>query len=292
MRLGIIGAGRVGASFVLAFPQDVCGIVCSTSEHTQQMAQRLHVPAYPNGAALAANADVVLLTVQDDALAGVAQQLAAGLAKTAPRTACFFHCSGAQDLSPLRPLQELGYSIGSIHPLQSFAAPDAANLHGIYMAVDGDEGAKKTAVSLVQALGSIPFFVPEKERMLYHAAACFCSNYVVTAVATAQQLMARWTATEEDAAKALWPLVAGTMKNLHAQKTFRQALTGPISRGDSGTVEKHLSCLPESVKPLYAALGLQTANLAAANGTITEKTHADLKRILAMAEGDYQWQKK
>lgn len=292
MRLGIIGAGRVGASFVSAFPQNVSGIVCSTKEHTQAAAQRLQVKGYENGASLAAVSDVVLLTVQDDALAKVGAQLARGLADMKERQTCFFHCSGAQDLAPLQPLKDLGYPVGSIHPLQSFAAPAAENLHGIYMAVDGDDKAKEIAVALVRSLGSIPFAVPEKDRMLYHAAACFCSNYVVTAIAIAQQLMSRWTASPEDAAKALWPLFAGTAANLQQSALFRTALTGPIARGDAGTVEKHLSCLPPELLPVYAALGAATADMAAENGTIDEKTRDDLKRILAMAEGDYPWQKK
>lgn len=292
MRLGIIGAGRVGASFVSAFPQEISGIVCSTKEHTQAAAQRLQVKGYPDSAALAAVSDIVLLTVQDDALVDVSDQLAAGLAGTQERQICFFHCSGAQDLSPLQPLKKLGFSVGSIHPLQSFAAPAAENLRGIYMAVDGDEKAQKVAVSLVRSLDSIPFTVPETERMLYHAAACFCSNYVVTAAAIAQQLMSRWTETEEDAAKALWPLFAGTAANLQHSILFRTALTGPVARGDLGTIKKHVSCLPQKLLPVYAALGTATADIAAENGTIDEKTHDDLRKILAMAEGDYPWQKK
>lgn len=280
MKIGVIGAGRVGASFVLAFPRDITGILCSTKEHTEETAKRLHVRAYDDGAALAAASDIVILSVRDDGLDGAAQKLAEALSGDFPRKTCFFHVSGARDLSPLSPLKKLGYAVGSIHPLQSFAAPSAENLHDTYMAVDGDERAKAIALRLVKALGSTPFFVPEKERMLYHAAACFCSNYVVTAVAAAQQLMARWMPSEEDAAKALWPLIAGTTKNLEKQQHYREALTGPISRGDVGTVRKHMAVLPEPYKSLYASLGLATADLAEENGTITRGQHDAMKEMM------------
>ena len=76
MRLGIIGAGRVGTSFVLAMPSAVEGILCSTKEHTTQRAQSLKVKAYTDGAALLRNCDVLLLTVRDDVIGSVAASLA------------------------------------------------------------------------------------------------------------------------------------------------------------------------------------------------------------------------
>ena len=205
MRLGIIGAGRVGTSFVLAMPSAVEGILCSTKEHTTQRAQSLKVKAYTDGAALLRNCDVLLLTVRDDVIGSVAASLADSLTGADRRETCILHCSGAMDLSSPEPLSALGYSVGSLHPLQSFAAPSGDLLRHIYMAVDGDDRAKETALFLVKALDSKPLFVPQEERVLYHAAACFCSNYVVTAVALGQRLMRRWTETDGEAAQSLMP---------------------------------------------------------------------------------------
>ncbi|MGN0948453.1 DUF2520 domain-containing protein [Megasphaera sp.] len=292
MRLGIIGAGRVGASFMLAFPAAVAGILCSTKEHTQQKAERFHVTPYDDGAALIRHCDIILLTVGDDALAPLSQSLAAELdGEGEAAQKCIFHCSGAADLSPLAPLARLGFHTGSLHPLQSFAAPSAERLQGIYIAVDGDERAKAEAVRIVRALGSTPFFVPPEERMLYHAAACFCSNYVVTALALAQQLMQRWTGDDAAAAQALLPLVEGTMANVRQRDLWRTALTGPVSRGDIGTVRKHLAVLPDDFVRPYCAFGAAAAGIALKNGTITAQQHTMLTRILAMAEGVQHEQK-
>ena len=263
MRLGIIGAGRVGASFVLAFPSDVEGILCSTEESTLQKARRLHVTAYTDGAELARHCDVLLLTVRDDVLASVSQQLAASLKEDGRLShRCVFHCSGAMD-----------------------------RLKGIYMADDGDEQARGVAERIVRTLGSTPFFVPSEERMLYHAAACFCSNYVVTALALAQQLMRRWTASDDDAAKALMPLVDGTLQNVRERNVWQTALTGPVSRGDVGTIVKHLAVMPGELIHPYCAFGRAAADLALKNETITAQQHDELTRILAMAEGVYYEQK-
>lgn len=288
MRLGIIGAGRVGTSFVLAMPSAVEGILCSTKEHTTQRAQSLKVKAYTDGAALFRNCDVLLLTVRDDVIGSVAASLADSLTGADRRETCILHCSGAMDLSSLEPLSALGYSVGSLHPLQSFAAPSGDLLRHIYMAVDGDDRAKETALFLVKALDSKPLFVPQEERVLYHAAACFCSNYVVTAVALGQRLMRRWTETDGEAAQSLMPLLKGTVGNLERTDRWQKALTGPVSRGDTGTVAKHLDAMPKELVGPYCAFSRAAGELSLENGTITENQYEVLKQILAMAEGVHE----
>ena len=288
MRLGIIGAGRVGTSFVLAMPSAVEGILCSTKEHTTQRAQSLKVKAYTDGAALLRNCDVLLLTVRDDVIGSVAASLADSLTGADRRETCILHCSGAMDLSSLEPLSALGYSVGSLHPLQSFAAPSGDLLRHIYMAVDGDDRAKETALFLVKALDSKPLFVPQEERVLYHAAACFCSNYVVTAVALGQRLMRRWTETDGEAAQSLIPLLKGTVGNLERTDRWQKALTGPVSRGDTGTVAKHLDAMPKELVGPYCAFSRAAGELSLENGTITENQYEVLKQILAMAEGVHE----
>ena len=288
MRLGIIGAGRVGTSFVLAMPSAVEGILCSTKEHTTQRAQSLKVKAYTDGAALLRNCDVLLLTVRDDVIGSVAAYLADSLTGADRRETCILHCSGAMDLSSLEPLSALGYSVGSLHPLQSFAAPSGDLLRHIYMAVDGDDRAKETALFLVKALDSKPLFVPQEERVLYHAAACFCSNYVVTAVALGQRLMRRWTETDGEAAQSLMPLLKGTVGNLERTDRWQKALTGPVSRGDTGTVAKHLDAMPKELVGPYCAFSRAAGELSLENGTITENQYEVLKQILAMAEGVHE----
>lgn len=283
MRLGIIGTGRVGASFLLALRDttgiDIVGITASTAEKSKKAAAFYAVTAYADGAALLADCDVVLLTVQDNAIATVSQNLAAALGSRKV-TGVVLHCSGAMDLQPLGPLAAHGLAVGSLHPLQSIAKPDGKQLRHIFFALDGDDAARKQASVIVQALDSTAFTVPAAERPLYHCAACFASNYVVTAVAIAQHLLSRWTATPEDAKQALWPLLAGTMHNIEKSSLARTALTGPISRGDTETVTKHLALLPPEYQAVYRTLSEVTAMIAQENKTLTTSQYEELLSIL------------
>lgn len=294
MRIGIIGAGRVGASFVFALPGQVVGITGSTAQKTKAQADQYGVTPYIHGEELLLACDVVLLLVRDDALQPVSQSLADKLAHRKDvvfSTHTVLHGSGAADVSVLQPLAALGIHTGSLHPLQSFPAPSATALQHIYMAVDGDDTAISQAKNIASMLHSQSFYVPADERALYHGAACFCSNYVVTAVAAAQALMSRWTDTPEDAGKALLPLFMGTAGNIQSQSFVRNALTGPIARGDIGTVQKHLACMPQPFHDAYTAFGILTAQMALSNQTITTNQYQQLIHILAVAEGEKHEQK-
>ena len=121
----------------------------------------------------------------------------------------------------------LGDPLRQLHPLQSFAG-GSARFKDIGMAVDGDNEAQQAACYLAEALQAYPFRVPEAERSAYHAAACFCSNYLVTITAIAQQLFERWTPDKARALQFLLPLLDGTVSNLHQTPLARKALTGRL----------------------------------------------------------------
>jgi predicted short-subunit dehydrogenase-like oxidoreductase (DUF2520 family) len=274
--IGIIGAGRAGGSFALALGKagaPILGATVATAEHSRRISAELGVKVYDSNRALAEAADVILLAVPDRTVAEVAMSLRLPIeAKT------FLHLSGSLTTDVLSPLQEVGHSIGSLHPLQSFAqATDS--FAGVFMAIDGDDGAVRDATCIANMLGGIPFFVPSQDRARYHAAACFCSNYVVTLVSIAQKIMSEWTETEEDALTALLPLLNGTVRNINAAETAGKALTGPIARGDSNTITGHLATLPDSLMEVYCALGLQTSKIAEENGTID---HSEAEQIKAL----------
>lgn len=291
MRLGIVGTGRVGASFLLALKpcaaMTITGILNRSWEKSQTLARQYGVTPFADGTELVRQCDVLLLTVPDDALGTVSAQLAQALqARGLTVDTVVLHCSGAMDLTPLLPLQDVGCAIGSLHPLQSVAAPDGAQLRHIYMAVDGGERAQYAARTIAAAVGSTPFQVPPDERASYHAAACFASNFVVTAAALGQALLSRWTGTPAAAAQALKPLVMGTAQNLAGQTDFGQALTGPIARGDVGTVRKHLAALPQEYQQAYRQFALATADVAVLNQFISREQYEQFRAILTIGKGD------
>lgn len=277
MRIGIIGGGKVGCCLAgyLQSKNFLAGITAATERHSTELAQRFHTQLFTNAGLLAA-ADITLLTVPDRKIAAVAQELAAA---GAAQGKIVLHCSGSLGLEPLDALRLQGVHVGSLHPLQSFAG-EAAQLKGVYMAVDGDDEAKKAAEALAVILEGHPFYVPDAERAAYHAAACICSNYVVTLEALAQGLISRWLGDEQKAWQALLPLFKGTAANLERTVSPGNVLTGPIARGDVETVKKHLAVLPEALRDLYSSLGLATVKLALSNGTIDVQAGHRLTTLL------------
>ena len=274
MRIGIIGAGKVGGALCKSLREvgvTVIGLTAGTEADTLAAAEKFQVKGFASNEELAVNCDVLFLTVPDRLVGEVAGELAQAFRnKNDVQTLqgkTFFHCSGSLGLDELEPLTELGAEIGSLHPLQSFASADVS-FQGIYMAVDGMPNAQQTGQAIAELLGAQIFVVPAAERKAYHAAACFASNYVVAAMAVAQELMSKWTPTPEAGLAALLALFDGTARNLHQSKLAREALTGPIARGDINTVKAHLAVLPPKIAEVYKALGKETICLARANGTI------------------------
>jgi predicted short-subunit dehydrogenase-like oxidoreductase (DUF2520 family) len=186
-------------------------------------------------------AELVLLCVPDRAIPEVARSIEPG--------AWVAHTSGATPLAALDPhARRFG-----LHPLQTFVlGGGAAQLDGSYAAVtaDTDEG-RARGFALANTLGVSPFALADEARPLYHAGAAVASNYLVTLHAVASQLFEEAGAPPE----ALVPLMRRTIEN-----GFE--LTGPIARGDWGTVDAHRRAIrrvrPE-LEPVYEVLAEATA---------------------------------
>lgn len=201
------------------------------------------------------SADRVILAVRDDALAGVAARLLSRVNKRA----VVLHCSGAlpagEALAPL-----VGHAgVGTLHPLASVV--DLIDFRGVPFAVEGE-----AARDLALLLGGVPFEIGPGAMPLYHAAAVFAANYVVTLLDVAVRLAAEAGLAEPAAREALGRLAAGAVANVR-RLGAAQALTGPIARGDEGVVARHLASLPADLKPLYEALAAQTRRLASRRPT-------------------------
>ena len=271
LSFGVAGPGRVGMSLAKAFA--AAGLSCAGvygGTHAKARAAELGVRHFNEPLGLVAAADVIFICVPDRFINEVAESMAKAAAQ------------GSAGLDELAPLKALGAETGSLHPLQSFAAP-VKSLAGIGMAVDGSAKAQELGFKLARLSGAAAFKVPQKERVLYHAAACFCSNFTVTVTALAEKLLLRWTDDEETAHRLLVPLLAGTAANLASAENAGAALTGPISRGDAVTVAGHLKVLPQEFVPAYCALGLATVKLARESGRITESAAAEMTELFTEA---------
>jgi predicted short-subunit dehydrogenase-like oxidoreductase (DUF2520 family) len=274
--VGVVGAGRVGA--VLGAALDAAGhrvvAAAAVSAASRERAARL----LPNAAILPADevaraaTDLVLVAVPDDALAGVVS----GLAKTGALTRgqVVAHTSGAHGLAVLGGVRGM-----ALHPAMTFTGQNAdlARLPGIAWGATARDQA--LAARLIADLGGVPQWVAEDARPLYHAALAHGANHLVTLVNEAADLLR--AAGVDDPARVLSPLLHAALDN--ALRLRDAALTGPVSRGDAGTVAKHLDRLPADAVPAYLALARRTADRAIASGRLRPHDAAQLLDVLARA---------
>lgn len=265
-RFSVIGAGRLGTSLGRALARS--GWELAAIADRDPAAARESARIIGRGAATAdvvgaaRRAPVVFITVPDDAVEAVARRLARARPDWSGRTV--FHASGLLPSSVLAPLRARGARVASLHPVQSFPAKagGARLFPGIFWGTEGDPEAVRLGKGIVRSLGGRTFAVRADRKPLYHAACSLAANSFVALEAAAAALLAETGAGQRAAAAVLMPLVQGTLQGV---KKFGlgKALTGPVARGDVGTVRRHLEALAS--RPLhdeiYRALGLAAVRL-------------------------------
>jgi len=283
--VGVIGTGRVGAVLGAALVRSGCRVVAGTGVSAESLdrAARLlpGVPLLPADE-VAARAQLVLLAVPDDELG----PLVAGLADTGVWRPgqLVAHTSGAHGLAVLAPAARAGVRPLAVHPAMTFTgtAADLDRLPGTSFGVTVNEPERPLAEALVRRLGGVPVPVAEAARPLYHAALVVGANHLVTLVNEAADLLRR--AGAEQPGAVLRPLLQAALDN--ALAAGDAALTGPVSRGDAGTVAGHLRTLAEQAPdavPGYAALARLTAGRALAAGRLSPAQAGPLLDVLGAA---------
>ena len=283
----MIGPGRLGLTLTAALSQAgiaVSGLVPSPGSTLDGSGDP---PRLALADALGHEVDVVWIAVPDDAIEGVAHDVADALPGELDHPVAAVHSSGLGSLDLLAPLRGRVAGILSLHPLQTFAAPGGAEaLAGVPVAVTGDTRADVDfGAWLARRLGAAPFALPDEAKPLYHLAAAVASNLFVALESEAAELLAAAAGcSPAAAAELLRPLLATTAANL-AARAPAAALTGPIARGDTGTVRAHLEELaaqPSRYGDAYRALSLQALHLAAPR--LDDDTVRALKGLLADGE--------
>jgi predicted short-subunit dehydrogenase-like oxidoreductase (DUF2520 family) len=206
----------------------------------------------------------VLLAVPDGAVPSVAAELAADEV-VAPRHVVL-HLSGLLDRGALVPLASTGAALGSFHPLQTVSEPAAApqRLRGAYAGIEGDERALAAGRGLAEALGMVAVPIPAAAKPAYHAGAAFAANYTTVLAAVAERVATAAGVPAEVAARLYLPLIRGAAANLEIGPAA--ALTGPVRRGDAGTVAAHLQALGGDDRALYLLLAREALRLAVEAG--------------------------
>ena len=264
--IGLIGPGRAGAGLALALTQ-AGYTVCLHGRRNKSLPKPLTMTVGDGvePPPWLGDVEIVVLAVRDDAIT----PLATSLAKTRAivERHVVLHLSGAQGHEALGPLVSSRAALGSIHPLQTIVEPELApeRLKGAWAAVEGMPRAEEVGEQLARAVGMRPFRIATKAKPIYHAGAVFASNYLVVVEAVAQRLLRHAGLSDADAWAALRPLVEGTIENLSRHEP-REALTGPVVRGDTATIDRHLRSLAFDDAKLYRALGRAALELAQKQG--------------------------
>ena len=263
--VGIIGPGRAGVGLALALRRAGVRVLGLHGRRRKTLPRGLKL-SVGGLAPWLAEADVVLLAVRDDSLRPLVSELArSGLIR---RGQVFLHLSGALPAAVLKPLAERGAHAGGMHPLMTVSAdPYRAPEHfrGATFALEGDAAAVRAARAIARRLGGVPVVIASRGRARYHAGAVFASNYVVVVLEAAEQLLADAGLSRPVARRALLPLALASLENVW-ENGPSEALTGPIRRGDAGTVRLHRGALKQPARELYLAIGRAALDLAARAG--------------------------
>ena len=288
--VGLIGPGRAGIGLALALTQ--AGYTVRLHGRKKKKVPSPLTLTVGDGEAppeWVASAGIVILAVRDDGIRPLAEALAAARAVTADHVV--LHLSGVQGQEALGALVSSRAALGSFHPLQTIVEPERApaRLKGSWAAVEGMPRAVEAAERLAQDIGMRPFRIATKAKAIYHAGAVFASNYLVVVEALAQRLLRHAGLTDADAWAALRPLVDGTLENLGRIEP-KDALTGPIARGDTATIMRHIESLTFDDGKLYRELGRAALELAQKSGMdeamaerVAEALATDLPHVIRPA---------
>ena len=281
-RIGFIGTGTVGTALAVRLSTKGYPVVAAsdkTLSSTQRFASMVpECRTYQQNQDVVDNADIVFITTHDDAIAPVAASLRWHSGHSV------VHCSGAASLDILAPAKADGAEIGAMHPLQTFAGVSNAieNIPGSTFGIEAEEPLLSTLQEIAGALECDWVKLSAGDKVLYHAAAVLVSNYCVTLVKLATDLWESFGIEPEQATQALLPLLKGTISNI-SNIGIPECLTGPIARGDTGTINKHISALelssPDALSA-YLEMGLQTIPIALAKGRIDRETAEALRKLL------------
>jgi predicted short-subunit dehydrogenase-like oxidoreductase (DUF2520 family) len=285
LAVGVVSAGRVGAVLGAALGRagHTVTAVSAVSKASLGRAETLLPGASVRPPdEVARDADLVLLAIPDDILPGMVRGLAAsGVLRPGQ---IVVHTSGAHGVDVLAPAAEQGALTLALHPVMTFTgrAEDleriAACCFGV-TAADGDIAAWNVAEALVVEMGAEPVRVTEKARPLYHTALAHGANHLVTLVAECADLLR--SADVGTPERLLGPLLSAALDN--ALRHGDRALTGPVARGDAGTVRKHVGVLADhapEMLPAYRALAARTAYRASASGLLRADLVADVEAAI------------
>lgn len=251
-RLGVIGAGKVGTSLAHYFSSYLVpvGFYSRRRASSEAAVAIAGGQVFDSPRALVAAADFILVTTPDDVLEQCGAMIGAG----DWQGKIFAHASGSKSSNVFFDLKEQGATVCSLHPVLAIdgARTSSATLAKAFFTLEGDEAGVLFLLDLFQHLGNPYKVLQGMDKTRYHLAIALLSNGVIALGALAETLLTGEGFSPEEAEAALRPLAEANLKHLF-EKGPCQALTGPVERGDIGTVQRHLAAIQPTEQALYDA---------------------------------------
>lgn len=284
--LNIIGGGRVGQSLVKLW-LDAASVKIGAVMNLTTVSADKAINHLGSGTAVSRiesmpAADLWMITTNDASIKATAEKLAtSGLLD---EKSIVFHCSGLLSSSELEAITATGVSVASVHPVMSFAYP-LTNLHsfaGTQCGIEGDRVSLETLVPLFESIGAKCFSIQPDKKALYHAASVLCCNKLTALAEASIQLFEASGLERQVAIQMMQPLMETTLSNIFQQGTVK-ALTGPIARGDSSSVESHIDALTanhDAALDIYKSLGKIAVELSEKQGSASSDELQNITKLL------------
>jgi predicted short-subunit dehydrogenase-like oxidoreductase (DUF2520 family) len=285
MTVSIVGTGRVARALGRRLRELGWGIGVVTGRSLASARAAVHAIGTGHAFAIPTpkilNSKVILIATPDSAIQGVAKNLSE-IGGSGWRRKIVLHTSGSLDSRVLKPLADLGASTGTIHPIQTFSDQNMPDLSKVIFGIDGSPAALQVARKMIRQMDGVAVRLSGANKAAYHAAGLFACGFVLVLMEAGTHLLMSQGFKRRQALRALLPLVRQTLDNLESVGP-RSAWTGPLSRGDFSTVERHVRALATGEAEFlesYQALSRLTAKLLSSeSGTMLKQ----LEEIFAAA---------
>jgi predicted short-subunit dehydrogenase-like oxidoreductase (DUF2520 family) len=286
--ISVVGAGKVGSTLAMLFYHAgyrIVSVISQKKYSAKKLARLVRCETYSDSLSEIHSATrIILIAVPDEDILGIAEEIAKRSNLDLPKLAVF-HTSGSLTSDALLSLHREGAIVFSLHPVQSFSktstlAHQMARMKNVVYGFEGNKEALTLAHQLVKDLRGKLVQIPKEGKILYHIACVFASNYSTVLIGVVDELTKRIGSRIK--LVHFESLVKTSIENAF-QQTPKMALTGPIARGSSETIENHLHELRKADKPLsllYQRIGLQALKMAVTRKSLKPKVAKQIRQIL------------
>lgn len=288
MKIGFIGAGKVGTSMGIYFSKNklpLSGYFSRSRSSSERASQLTGSAVFEDIPTLVEESTLLFITTVDDQISAVVSQL--NQSSRLNKNHTIVHTSGALSTEIFESLSKTGCGVCSLHPIMSFSdvTTAAENLSGTIFTLEGNPSGLEMVKNIMATTDNKFFIIHKDSKILYHAAACILSNYLVTLIDSGFELLKTAGIEEARISETFMPLIMATLGNIEKSGPLT-ALTGPLVRGDETTISKHLHAIETSAPEylnLYQSMGLATIDMIK-NQRIDSEKYTELKNILKKDE--------